>query len=128
MKVLLASLLALSLLASPTHAEERYRIVAENDWYPYSAMRNGEPVGLAVDLVRAAYDAAGAKVDFVSQPYARCLEEVEAGWQLGCFDTTREPANEARFRFHAKPLFSANIVIVAPADSAVQDLVPADLK
>ncbi len=109
-------------------SQEHYTIVAENDWYPYSALRDGQPEGLAVDLVRAAYAAAGAEVDFVSKPYARCLEEVEAGWQLGCFDTTREPANMARFRFHQAPLFSANIVIVAPADSDAHDLTPLDLK
>lgn len=126
--LLIFALLAFSAVISTAGAEERYSIVAENDWYPYSALRDGKPEGLAVDLVRAAYAAAGAKVDFVSRPYARCLEEVEAGWQLGCFDTTREPANEARFRFHQRPLFSANIVIIAPVESTAQNLGPLDLR
>lgn len=119
---------ALATLVTNAAAEETYKIVAENDWYPYSALRDGKPEGMAVDLVRAAYQAAGAKVEFVSQPYARCLEEVEAGWQLGCFDTTREPATEARFRFHDVPLFSANIVIIAAADADAHDLGPRDLE
>ena len=135
-RFLIIACLALSAMIAPARAEERYTIVAENDWYPYSALRQsepggepgGQPEGMAVDLVRAAYAAAGAKVDLVSQPYARCLEEVEAGWQLGCFDTTREPTTEARFRFHAVPLFSANIVIIAPAESTEHDLGPGDLK
>jgi polar amino acid transport system substrate-binding protein len=114
--------------ASSVFAEETFQIVAENDWYPYSALRDGKPQGMAVDLVRAAYQAAGAEVEFVSQPYARCLEEVEAGWQLGCFNTTLEPATVARFRFHQAPLFSANIVIIAPVDSPAHDLDPGDLK
>lgn len=127
-RVLLAACLALCGLVQGAMAQEHYSLVAESDWYPYSAERDGKLAGLAVDLVRAAYEAAGARVDFVSMPYARCLEEVEAGWQLGCFDTTREPANEARFRFHQTPLFSASIVIIAPADSTAEDLEPADLK
>jgi polar amino acid transport system substrate-binding protein len=114
--------------AGRAEAQERIALVAENDWYPYSALRNGQSEGMAVDLVRAAYRAAGVEVDLVSQPYARCLNEVELGLQLGCFNTIREPANEARFLFHAKPLFSAAIVIIAPADSTASDLGPADLK
>jgi polar amino acid transport system substrate-binding protein len=125
--LVLAALLGLAPVSSVA-ADESFKIVAENDWYPYSALRDGKLEGMAVDLVRAAYQAAGAKVEFVSQPYARCLEEVEAGWQLGCFDTTLEPATVARFRFHQTPLFSANIVIIAPVDSPAQDLEPADLK
>lgn len=127
-RLLIVLWMALTAAIFPAAAEERYTIVAENDWYPYSALRDGQPEGLAVDLVRAAYQAAGAEVEFVSKPYARCLEEVEAGWQLGCFDTTREPANEARFRFHQAPLFSANIVIIGPADSNAKDLRPIDMK
>lgn len=114
--------------ASAARAEGPLTIVAENNWFPYSAERDGALQGLAVDLVRAAYRAAGREVSLVSLPYARCLEEVEAGRELGCFDTIREPANEARFLFHDVPLFAATIVIVAPADATVQGLTPADLK
>ncbi|MDY0872223.1 substrate-binding periplasmic protein [Dongia rigui] len=127
-RLLVLVFLALAATCANAAADEPFKVVAENDWYPYSALRDGKPDGMAVDLVRAAYAAAGAKVEFVSQPYARCLEEVEAGWQLGCFDTTREPATEARFRFHDNPLFSANIVIIAPVDSPAHDLGPVDLK
>jgi polar amino acid transport system substrate-binding protein len=95
-----AALLLLGLALSNARAEDTFRLVAENDWFPYSAERHGAPEGLAVDLVRAAFEAAGSKVELVSQPYARCLSEVEAGRQLGCFDTIREPSTEARFLFH----------------------------
>ncbi len=126
--LLLLGLLLLSTALSNVRADEPIRLVAENDWFPFSAERHGGPEGLAVDLVRAAYEAAGTKVELVSQPYARCLGEVEAGLQLGCFDTIREPSTEARFLFHEKPLFSSAIVIIAPADSTAEDLTPADLK
>jgi polar amino acid transport system substrate-binding protein len=117
-----------SSVASAAFAGDPVTIVAESDWYPYSAERDGAPEGMAVDLVRAAFEAAGVDLRLVSQPYARCLEEVESGMQLGCFDTTREPANEARFLFHDQPLFSARIVIIAPSDTDADGLTPADLK
>jgi polar amino acid transport system substrate-binding protein len=119
---------ALLLATFPAAADDKLILAAEDNWYPYSAKRDGAPEGLAVDLVRAAYQAAGREVNLVSLPYARCLEEVEDGRQLGCFDTTREPANEARFLFHQEPLFSANIVIVARKESPALDLTSADLR
>ena len=126
--LILVMLLASVLPGPSARADEPFQLVAEDDWYPYSGQRNGEAEGMAVDLVRAAYAAAGHKVSFVSEPYARCLEEVEKGLQLGCFDTTREPANEARFLFHKTPLFAARIVIIAPIDSAAAELTASDLK
>ncbi|WP_303978190.1 ABC transporter substrate-binding protein [Dongia mobilis] len=126
--LLLMPVLAISLATTMVQAGETFQIVAESDWFPYSAERDGRADGMAVDLVRAAYGAAGHQVSFVSQPYARCLEEVEKGLQLGCFDTTREPENEARFLFHQVPLFSATIVIIAPIDSTAADLTASDLQ
>ncbi len=129
MKALLACLALFVMAAgSIAAAQEKVTLIAENDWYPYSAARDGAPEGMAVDLVRAAYQAAGVELELISQPYARCLEEVEAGRQLGCFDTIREPATEARFLFHDQPLFRSAIVIIAPADSTLKDLTVADLK
>jgi polar amino acid transport system substrate-binding protein len=126
--LILALLLPAVLPGAPARADEPIQLVAEDDWYPYSGRRNGQAEGMAVDLVRAAYAAAGHKVSFVSEPYARCLEEVEKGLQLGCFDTTREPENEARFLFHKVPLFAARIVIIAPIDSAAAGVTGRDLK
>ncbi|MBK8159883.1 MAG: transporter substrate-binding domain-containing protein [Rhodospirillaceae bacterium] len=126
--LILLVLLAPALPAPFARADEPFQLVAEDDWFPYSGERNNVAEGMAVDLVRAAYDAAGHQVTFISQPYARCLEEVEQGLQLGCFDTTREPENEARFLFHKVPLFAARIVIIAPVDSAAADLVAGDLQ
>lgn len=114
--------------ALPAAAEEAVTLVAEDDWYPYSSEQDGAPAGMAVELVRAAFAAAGQKLELISQPYGRCLEEVESGRQVGCFDTIREPQNETRFLFHAEPLFSARILIVAPVDSPAQDLGPRDLE
>lgn len=124
----LISLLLTTLPGAVAAEEKSITLVAESNWYPYSGVENGEPSGLAVDLVRAAFAAAGETLTLISQPYARCLEEVETGLHAGCFDTIREPATEARFLFHAKPLFSARILIIAPAESTAEGLGPLDLE
>lgn len=123
-------LLLLFLMGAATEAfaQQRVTLVAENDWFPYSAERHGEPEGMAVDLVRTAYKAAGVELELVSLPYARCLEEVAKGAELGCFDTIREPETEARFLFHQIPLFTGRIVIIAPIDAPDTTLTVADLK
>lgn len=122
--------IGLLLLAGAAVAGERIRIGAEDDWSPYSSVSNGKPVGFAVDVVRAAWAAAGVDVELVPLPYARCMKDVDRGVLAGCFDTLRDPILESKYRWHAQPLFRARIGIygrVAP-DSVRTDLGLADLR
>ena len=102
-------------LLSPAGAGERVVLVAEDDWYPYSAKRNGQAEGLAVDIVRAAFAAAGVTVEFKTMPYARCMQAVRQGVELGCFDTLKDASTRDDYLFHEQPLFKATIAIYAPA-------------
>jgi polar amino acid transport system substrate-binding protein len=101
----------LLLCSANLFAGERIRIGAEDDWSPYSSAVKGEPVGFAVDLVRAAWSAAGIDVELVPLPYARCMKDVDRGLLAGCFDTLRDPILESKYRWHAQPLFRARIGI-----------------
>ncbi len=92
-------------------AGERIRIGAEDDWSPYSSSVKGKPQGFAVDLVRAAWAAAGVEVELVPLPYARCMKEVDRGDLAGCFNTLRDPVQESRYRWHQQALFQARIGI-----------------
>ena len=92
-------------------AGEPLRIGAEDDWAPYSSAADGKPVGFAVDLVRAAWAAAGVPVELVSLPYARCMKQVDRGVLAGCFDTLRDVKTEPQYRWHQQPLFKARIGI-----------------
>jgi len=92
-------------------AADRIRIGAEDDWRPYSYVVEGKPVGFAVDLARAAWAAAGVELELVPLPYARCMKEVDNGTLAGCFNTLRDARNEAKYRWHTKPLFKARIAI-----------------
>jgi len=105
----------LLLLGAGCQAGERVRIGAEDDWRPFSYAVAGQPTGFAVDVVRAAWTAAGVELELVSLPYARCMKEVDRGLLAGCFDTLRDALLESRYRWHQQPLFRAMIGIYGRA-------------
>lgn len=111
------ALLGTALLCGGAHAES-VRIGAENDWYPYSAQRDGAPVGMVPEIVRAAFAAQGIDVELVSLPYSRCMKMAESSLLLGCFDTLRNPLIEQKYRWAHHPLLRARIDIYARADAA----------
>jgi polar amino acid transport system substrate-binding protein len=111
----------------PARADE-ITLIAENDWYPYSAVRHGEARGLAVDLIRAAYAEVGVVVHFKSEPYARCLQETKVGLELGCFDSLNDASLAPDFLFHKVPIFRSEIGIYTLVDKPEQAVSVAELK
>ncbi len=107
----------LLLVGAVACAGDRIRIGAEDDWSPYSSVSKGKPVGFAVDVVRAAWAAAGVDVELVPLPYARCMKDVDRGVLAGCFDTLRDPILESRYLWHSQPLFRARIGIYGRAEN-----------
>jgi polar amino acid transport system substrate-binding protein len=114
----------LSALAADVHAETTalpqakvVRIGAEDDWYPYSAGRDGKPVGMVPEIVQAAFAAEGVKVELVSLPYSRCMKLAESSLLLGCFDTLRNATLEHKYLWAKHPLLRARIDIYARADA-----------
>ena len=104
------------------------RIGAEDDWAPFSSLSNGAPVGMAVDLVQAIFSEAGMPIQLVPLPYKRCMEEAKAGRIAGCFDTLPDDQLRKDYQFHAQPLFSDSILILARADDPVVRLGLSDLE
>lgn len=107
---------------------ETIRIGAENDWYPYSAVKDGVPTGFAVDLVRAAFAAVDINVELIALPYARCMKLALESQLAGCFDTLRNPTLEKKYRWHRQPLFRSRIGIYARADHPDIPVTLADLR
>lgn len=103
-------------------------IGAEDNWAPFSSAENGQPTGMAVDLVRAIFAEAGIPIQLVSVPYARCMAETKAGRLAGCFDTLPDAQMRRDYLFHAKPLFSDTLLILARADSTESRLREQDLE
>ncbi|QDQ25423.1 transporter substrate-binding domain-containing protein [Chitinimonas arctica] len=115
-------------LALDAAAAESITIGAEDDWYPYSGLVNGELKGLTVELVREAFSAVGITVKYDVMPYARCMALTREGALVACFDTLRHPGIEADYRWHALPMFHVQYQIYARADSVEHDLRPTDLE
>ncbi|MDK2124739.1 substrate-binding periplasmic protein [Parachitinimonas caeni] len=124
-KVLLA---AAFVALTPLCLAETVSIGAEDDWYPYSGKVNGQAKGMAVDIVGAAFKAAGIDVKFESLPYARCMAMAKSGEVAGCFDTARNSTLEKEYLWHKQPLFKARIAIYARADSKQSGLTTKDLE
>jgi polar amino acid transport system substrate-binding protein len=95
------------------------RIGAEDDWAPFSSVKDGKPHGMAVDLVKAIFTEAGLAVEIISLPYKRCLEETRLGRIAGCFDTLPDAQLRKDYLFHSSPLFSDPILILTRSDNPV---------
>jgi polar amino acid transport system substrate-binding protein len=103
-------------------------IGAEDDWAPFSSVENGQPAGMAVDIVRAIFADANISIKLVSLPYARCMREPRSGRLAGCFDTLPDAQMLRDYLFHAKPLFSDPLLILARADRPVASVQVRDLE
>lgn len=124
----IAAVLFLVMLSLCVHAQETIKIGAEDDWYPYSGVVDGQARGMAEDIVSAAFSAVGVHVEFVSLPYSRCMREVLAGSLPGCFDAARNSVLEDRYLWEDKPIFIARVNIYALASSHEGGLITRNLE
>lgn len=117
-------LLALSVMAQ---AEQVPRIGAEDDWYPYTAYRDGRIQGMSVDIVEAAFAASDTPVELVHYPYSRCMQMTQEGMLAACFNTAPDARIEADYLTPEEPLFSDDILLWARADEMPANGKPQDL-
>ncbi|WP_437879500.1 substrate-binding periplasmic protein [Pseudomonas sp. LRF_L74] len=111
---LLSAMLALSLCLGLACARaDTIRIGAEDDWYPYTGVKDGEVSGMSADIVRAAFAAAAVDVELVPYPYARCMEMVRVGQLPACFNTAPNERISREFRLSEAPLFTDDILLWA---------------
>lgn len=101
LRVILAGLLLLAAMPSIAHA---LTLAVEDAWEPYA---NADATGMSVDIVRAALKSVGIEAIFESMPYARLLQEVQAGKYVGGFNVAREPSREDAFLWGREMLFLA---------------------
>lgn len=103
-------------------------LIGEDDWYPYSGVKDGRIRGFAADVIEAAYTAAGIQVRFTPAPYSRCLMLAQTGQALGCFDSLQDAKLASLFIFHKEPIFKAVIGIYARADDKLTTITRQDLR
>lgn len=129
-RALTACLLIGALIAAPaaTAGAGAAKIGVEDAWYPYAGIQNGKLAGFAVDIVRAAFQAAGQEIELQPMPYARCMRDTADGKLAACFNTSRDASLEKDFRFHARPLYSASILIFAEKKEPLVNVGISDLR
>ena len=103
-------------LTGPLAYAETVKIIAEDDWYPYSAQFDNGLRGIAVDIIRAAFAAEGVGVEFDVMNYDRGMALVKGGLAIGCFDAPRTNEIENIYLWHDEPLFSAVGFFYATSD------------
>ena len=108
-----AACLVLSLAAGAAVAQS-ITIGAEDDAAPWSY---ADGTGYANDVVRLAFERAGWKAELKVMPYARCKALVLSGDIAACFSMSRTPDLEGRLLFPNHPLFQAQNLLFAAADS-----------
>lgn len=94
------------------------RIGAEDDWYPYTAWRDGRIVGMSADIVRAAFASSGTAIDLTPYPYSRCMELARSGVLAACFNTTPDSRIAAHYLLPEEMLFSDDILLWARSGAA----------
>lgn len=126
-KVVATALLWLVVLGAAP-ARDRITVAAEDDWYPYGGVVDGEARGLGPDLVRAIFAAVDIDVSFTVVPYARCLQMAKQGQVVACLQPARTEQTEHALWWPDRPLFSARSLIYARAPSSLRGLGVRDLE
>lgn len=103
------------------------RIGAEDDWAPFSSAKDGQLRGMAVELVQAIFDEAGLAVELVPLPYARCMDETKRGRLAACFNTLPDASLRKDYVFHAKPLFTDEMWVLARTASLARGMTARNL-
>lgn len=94
----------------------------EDDWYPYAGVRDGQAVGLTVDIMRTIYQQPGVVVRFQPLSYSRCMEVARTARYAGCFTTSRNDFYEPYYRYPQLPLLEGQIRIYSRSNRPERDL------
>ncbi len=73
------SLIILGLFFFNANADEKVLTIASDPWCPFSCEKGAENEGLAIDLVRAAFEPLGYKIEYKVVTFLRSLEELKQG-------------------------------------------------
>jgi len=110
--------LALIFLMCPLGYAESVRIIAEDDWFPYSGLTQNGIKGIAVDIVRETFKVEGIDIEFDVMNYDRGMLLVKDGQAIGCFDAPRTKEIEEVYYWHDEPMYVANSFFYATSDYA----------
>ena len=115
--LLVALICALFVSDRQASAAEVFTILAEDDYFPYSRRGPGGRVeGISVDLILAAFEAAGADLQFKTENFDRAMAKVRDGKAVACFNTPREKRIEGLYAWPRNELYTSETIIYARRD------------
>jgi polar amino acid transport system substrate-binding protein len=88
-----------------TYPSRRVRIAHQVDFAPFADVKDGQSVGLAVEVVRAAAERVGVDVEFVRVPFEEVQRTLDDGRAVAIFPLAITPERQRLFDFSA-PLYS----------------------
>lgn len=112
-KNMIIYLLIIFAISIASAAQDRIVLAAENDWYPYSAEREKKAEGRSVDIIKAAYEAAGANISFDVVPFKRGMVLTKAGKYDGVFNAGLNDAVRAEYLIPRNSVALSEQVVVA---------------
>ncbi|MEN9455753.1 MAG: hypothetical protein RL210_1272 [Pseudomonadota bacterium] len=114
-KAFLLALLAMT--STLAMAQQKIVLAAEDDWYPFSGLHDGNYGGFSPELIRAAYATQGVEVEFKVVPFTRCMAMARTQTTLGCFDSVRGKDIENTYLWHQRPMFRSRLYLYARKES-----------
>lgn len=111
-------LLALALLiAAPAKAETQVTLLVDDSYPPYAFQRNGEAVGIYVDILRAAEPLLhGYSLRLRPLPWRRALAEIEAGRELALVPPYYRPQERPWIGPYSVPMLEERLAVFCRQD------------
>jgi polar amino acid transport system substrate-binding protein len=113
MTFLITTITSFILLISPFAQAKAVRLLVEDSWPPFAFKKEGAPVGMSIDIVRAAFKNVEEDIELVQVPYPRCLAQTANGKFPACFNSAHSKEMNRDFVFPKEPLFKSKGLIVA---------------
>ena len=108
--------LLIIMLNSLAIADDKVIVLAADPWCPWNCEDKNKP-GIAVELAQAIYEPLGYKVQYVSMPWSRAMDEAAKGHVTGVVGADKGIPELKDFIFPNEALSHADDVYVLKADS-----------
>ncbi|MBO9665514.1 MAG: amino acid ABC transporter substrate-binding protein [Bdellovibrio sp.] len=113
MTLFITTITSFVLFFSPLAHGKTVRLLVEDSWPPFAFKKDNTPVGMSIDIVRAAFKNVDEEIELVQVPYPRCLAQTANGKFVGCFNSAHSKEMDKDFLFPKEPLFKSKGLIIA---------------
>ncbi len=99
MKNVLLAMMLTVLLVPASALAKTFTIYMDNDWFPYTIVKDKKNYGIHFDIVTKALENLGYTIDIQARPWKRCLLELESGGVDAIFPASYK-INRAEFAYY----------------------------